>query len=103
MSRQILTAFVLLLTLSLSTQAETPAARASTEARTLLDRNLKAHPPALQLESRPARHINASMVFAIGASKIAADQWFLYMSLPPETAGQSHITYKATPEVTKTA
>ncbi len=103
MSRQILTAFVLLLALSLPAHAQTPAARAATEARTLLDRNLKAHPPALQLESRPARHINASMVFAIGGSKLAADQWFLYMPLPPETAAQTHITYKATPEVSKTA
>lgn len=84
--------------------AETDEARgqrAAGEAREVLDRNLKAHPRALMIQSRPSRHVEGSMVFAVGASKMAAEEWLLYMPLPPETLGQKNVSFKAAPEVKK--
>jgi len=88
---------------SASPSGESQAKRAAVDARGVLDRNIKAHPSGLAMSVRPSRHVEGSMVFAVGASKMAAEEWLVYMPLPPETLGQKNVSYKATPEVKKTA
>jgi hypothetical protein len=85
------------------TSSDLSARRSASDARAILDRTAKAHPATVFIQTRPSRHIDASMVFAVGAPKLSADEWLLYMPQPPETAGQRNISFKAAPEVKKIA
>ncbi|MGA2501587.1 MAG: hypothetical protein ABSH20_27925, partial [Tepidisphaeraceae bacterium] len=58
--------------------AETPAERAAHEARELLDRNAKAHPPASVIRIRPSQRIKATLVFATGGPKLNVEKWILF-------------------------
>ena len=83
--------------------AETRAERAARDARELLDRNAKAHPPGSALRVRPSQRIKASLVFATGGPKLNVERWILFTPLPPDLPGQRDISYEAKPEVTKSA
>lgn len=93
---------VLLVTLPLRA-AETPAERAARDARELLERNARAHPPDRVLRVRPSQRIKATLVFATGGPKLNVERWMLFTPLPPELPGQRDITYEAKPDVVRTA
>ncbi len=82
--------------------AETPAERAAHDARELLDRNAREHPPDSMLRVRPSQRVKATLVFAIGGPKLNVDRWILYAPLPPELPGQHEISYEAKPEIART-
>src|SRR4051794_19297243 len=94
----------LLMTITLRAEAaEAPALRAARVARESMDRAAKAKPAALYLKTGTPRRVDASLAFAIGGSKVMADEWVLFAGLPPELSGQRGVTYKATPDVTEVA
>src|SRR5687768_14690196 len=84
--------------------AEAPgsaAASAAREARAVLDRSIKARPAQWIIDARPARRIEASMVFAFGAPHVVADQWHFYAAALQELPGQREVSTEGTPEATR--
>jgi hypothetical protein len=81
------------------TSEPTAAFRAANDARTALEKSNKARGPQFVLTTRPARHVEASLVFAAVTPRLSVDEWLIYIAQPPELPGrQDKVKYEANPD-----
>ncbi len=86
-------------TVSASTSEPTTAFRAANDARAALEKSNKARGAQFALTTRPARHVEASLVFAAVTPKLTVEEWMIYIAQPPELPGrQDKFKFEANPE-----